>query len=252
MTARRQAWSLIAVALAVYATLHLYFGSLAQDSAYHVFADTRMCGPIPRAGDVLTNLAILAAGIAGIVFWSRARIDADERPAYVLLVLSIGLTAVGSAYYHWAPSDARLVWDRMPLALTEMALLVLVLADRVDVAFARAWLPFALLGAASVLWWLATGDLLLYLVVRVGAGVMIACLLLLRRGRHDGGGWLVAALLLDAVMTVCERMDQSIFAATGGIASGHNLKHILAGLLLGCVIGWLVRRRRQPPASEVL
>jgi hypothetical protein len=254
---RRQAWGLIAIALALYAVLRFYCGPLAQDPAYHVLADTRTCGPIPRAGDVLTNLTILAAGIAGIVLWNRARIDADERPAYALLVLSIALTALGSAYYHWAPSDARLVWDRLPLALTEMALLVLVMADRIDIAFARvAWWPFGLLGAGSVLWWVATGDLLLYVVVRVGAGVMIACLLLLRRGRHDGAVWLVAALLLDAVMTACERMDYPIFAATGGIASGHNLKHIFAGLLLGCVIAWLVRRRARDvdygPATAVL
>ena len=139
------------MALGLYALLRFYFGPLAQDPAYHVLADTRMCGPIPRAGDVLTNLAILAAGVAGIVLWGRARVEIDE----------------------------------------------------------------------------------------------IACLLLLRRGRHDGTAWLVAALVLDAVMTVCERMDYPIFAATGGIASGHNLKHILAGMVLGCVVVWLLRRRRR-------
>jgi hypothetical protein len=257
VNAGRQTWGLVAIALGLYALLRFYFGPFPQDPAYHVLADTRTCGPIPRAGDVLTNLAILAAGITGIVLWRRAKIDADERPVYALLVVSIVLTALGSAYYHWAPGDARLVWDRLPLALTEMALLVLVMADRIDIAFARtACWPFSMLGAGSVLWWLATGDLLLYLVVRVGAGVMIACLLLLRRGRHDGTVWLVAALVLDAVLTVCERLDYPIFVATGGIASGHNLKHIFAGMLLGCVIAWLVRRRRreQPygPAIAVL
>jgi hypothetical protein len=252
MSAARQTWALIAFALGVFAVLRFFIDPLSQDSAYHLFADTRMWGPIPRAGDVLTNLAVLAAGVAGIALWGRARIDADERPVYALLVISAVLTAFGSAYYHWAPSDTRLVWDRLPLTVTLMALLVLVMADRIDVAFARAaWGPFALLGAGSVLWWYATGDLLLYLVVRVGAGLMIFCLLLLRRGRHDGTVWLVAALVLSAVMTACEYMDYPIFAASGGIASGHNLKHILAGILLGCVIAWVVRRHRQSFATAV-
>ena len=251
--ARHQTWGLIGIALALYALLRFYFGPLPQDPAYHVFADTRVCGPIPRAGDVLTNLAILTAGIAGVALWRRACIEPEERPAYALLVASMMLTAVGSAYYHWAPSDARLVWDRLPLALTLMALLVLVMADRVDIAFAHvAWWPFALLGAGSVLWWSASGDLLLYLVVRVGAGVLIAFLLLLRTGRYSGVGWLWTALALDVVMTVGEGLDYPIFAATRGVASGHNVKHVLAGALLGCIIAWLVRRRRYDPAAAVL
>jgi hypothetical protein len=202
---------------------------------------------------VLTNLAILTAGIAGVALWRRARMEPEERPAYALLVASMMLTAAGSAYYHWAPSDARLVWDRLPLALTLTALLVLVMADRIDIAFARAaWWPFALLGAGSVLWWSATGDLLLYLIVRIGAGIMIVCLLLLRRGRYSGAGWLVVAIALDVVMTATERLDHSIFAATRSSASGHNIKHVLAGALLGCVLAWLMRRRRYDPATAAL
>jgi hypothetical protein len=250
--ARRQTWGLIGIALVLYALLRFYFGPLPQDPAYHVFADARVCGPIPRAGDVLTNLAILTAGIAGVALWRRVRIERQERPAYALLVASIVLTAAGSAYYHWAPSDARLVWDRLPLTLTLMALLALVMADRVDIVFARAaWWPFALLGAGSVLWWPASGDLLLYLIVRVGAGVLIVCLLL-RAGRHSGVGWLWTALALAVVMTVSEGLDYPIFAATRGVISGHNVKHVLAGALLGCIIVWLVCRRRYDPATAVL
>jgi hypothetical protein len=109
-----------------------------------------------------------------------------------------------------------------------------------------------LLGAGSVLWWSASGDLLLYLIVRVGAGVLIACLLLLGAGRYSGVGWLWTALALDVVMTVGEGLDYPIFAATRGVASGHNVKHVLAGALLGCILVWLVRRRRYDPAAAVL
>ena len=53
--ARRQTWDLIGIALFLYALLRFYFRPLPQDPAYHVFADTRVCGPIPRAGDVHTG-----------------------------------------------------------------------------------------------------------------------------------------------------------------------------------------------------
>jgi hypothetical protein len=252
-----QTWGLIGIAACLSVVLRSYFGALPQDPAYHLLADTRICGPIPRAGDVLTNLAILAAGVAGVALWRRVHVAADERAAYVLLIAGMLLTALGSAYYHWAPSDARLVWDRLPMTLVLAALLSFVLADRVDPAFARvAWWPLALAGVASVLWWASSerfgsDDPLPYLVVRVGAGLMIVCLLLLRRGRHSHAGWLVAAIGLDVVMTVAEGLDRPIFAATGGLVSGHNLKHLLAGALLGCVLMWLLRRRpRSPEAGE--
>src|SRR5438270_5696810 len=61
--ARMQTWGLIGIALALYGVLRLVFGPLPQDPWYPILADARRCGPIPRAGDVLTNLSILAAGV---------------------------------------------------------------------------------------------------------------------------------------------------------------------------------------------
>jgi len=256
--ARLQTWGLVAIAVGLYALLRLVFGPVAQDPSYHRFADTQALGPIPRGADVLSNLAILAAGLAGLALWRRVRIDEGERAAYALLVAGMLLTAIGSAYYHWEPGNARLMWDRMPMTLVLAAMLALVLSDRVDPAFARvAWWPFALLGAASVLWWSLTGrlgrdDLLFYLVVRIGVGLMIICLCLLRRGRHSHIGWLLAALGLDITMSICERLDASIFSATGGLTSGHTIKHLLAGALLGCLLMWLLQRKRTAlPAQAV-
>ena len=85
---------------------------------------------------------------------------------------------------------------------------------------------------ARIPWWAWSGDLLLYLVMRIGSGLLIVCLCLLRAGRYSHIGWLVAALALDIVMTASERMDREIFAATQGFLSGHNIKHLLAGALL--------------------
>jgi len=242
--------------LALYGVLRFVLGPLPQDPSYHILADTRRCGPIPRAGDVLTNLSILAAGVAGLSLRRRARVEPPERAAYALLVAGMLLTALGSAYYHWAPGDARLVWDRLPMTLVLAALLTFLLADRIDPVFATVALwPIAALGAASVLWrawtrWLGADDLRLYLMVRSGTGVAIACLLLLRRGRHSGAPWLWAALALDITMIVAERLDQEICSATGMFVSGHNLKHLLAGVLLGCTLTWLLLRGPSSAPSD--
>jgi hypothetical protein len=247
--AQLETWGLVAIALGLFAVARFAFGPLPQNSAYHFFADTRTLGPIPRAADVLTNAAILAAGLAALALRRRVHIAADERPAYALLVFATLATALGSAWYHAAPGDARLVWDRLPMTLVLAAVFALVLGDRVHPAFARAaWWPFALAGIASVLWWAWTGrdgsggDLLLYVAVRAVAGLGIVSLLLFRRGRHTHTGWFVAAMMLGIVMTVSEAMDREIFAATHGIISGHSTKHLIAGAMLGCVVAWLALR----------
>jgi len=250
---RWQVWLVLGVVLVLYALLRLAFGPLPQDPAYHLFADTRTClGLIPRAGDVLTNVAILAAGVFGLTLRPRMPLATDERAAANVLVAGAILTAFGSAYYHWAPSNARLVWDRLPMMLVLMPLLVLVMADRVQPLFARyALWPFTAFAAASVIFWgvseaMGQGDVRLYFMVRIGAVVAIAFLLILRRPRHTGTSWLVAALLAQIGFAVFEWFDHEVFRLTGGLVSGHNVKHVMAGLALAMVFSWLRVRRPLP------
>jgi hypothetical protein len=244
------AWALAGVALALFVLLRLVLGPLAQQASYHDLADTRMLGPVPRAGDVLSNLAILAAGLWGATLGPRLRADDDERIAWRVLVGATIATALGSAWYHLAPSDATLAWDRLPMSLVMAATLALVLADRVDARFAReALLPFGAVGTASVAWWAATGDLTLYAVVRVGTGAAIVVLLILRPGRTRGAEWLWGAIALDVAMTLFERFDRAVWTATGELASGHNVKHLLAGAVLACVFAWLTHRTPRPAGA---
>ena len=62
--ARMQTWGLIAIALALYRVLRFVFGPLPQDPSYHILADTLLCGPIPRAGDVLTGAGVRARSVS--------------------------------------------------------------------------------------------------------------------------------------------------------------------------------------------
>ncbi len=243
----------LAGVVALYAAAWLALGPMPQDPAYHMFADLRTCLGIPRAGDVLTNLAIFAAGCYGLAVRSRMNVTPDERPAADLLILGTFLTAAGSAYYHWAPSNATLVWDRLPMMLAIPPALALVLADRVNpVLGRRSLVPLTAFGVASVLWWGISGalgqeDVRLYLMVRVLLALTLFALVVFRRGRYTGTGWLVAAILSEGLFTLFERLDHPIFALTGGIASGHNLKHVMVGVALVCVFTWLVRRRVRAP-----
>jgi hypothetical protein len=252
---RRQVWLILAAVVAIYGLLRLPFGALPQDPAYHSFADTRTwLGAVPRAGDIITNLAILAAGFFGLTLRPRMTIAPEERTAVNVLIAASILTAFGSAYYHWSPANATLVGDRLPIAIVLMSLLALVMADRVHPLFARVALwPFTALGVAGVILWgvseaMGQGDLLLYLIVRIGTGVAIVLLLILRQPRHTGTIWLVAAVACEIIMAGLERFDHEVLRLTAGLVSGHNLKHVLVGFALGFVFWWL-RQRRPLPAK---
>ncbi|MBE7524180.1 MAG: hypothetical protein HS109_17575 [Burkholderiales bacterium] len=246
---RRDAWTFATIAVGLWIVLRFFLGPMPQWSSYHDFADTRTWLGIPRAGDVLTNLAILAAGLWGGSIRRRAHLTADERPAFALLVGATILTALGSAYYHMAPTNPTLVWDRLPMTLVMAALLTLLLADRIDGRHARAALaPLVVLGIAGVAWWgvtesLGRGDLLLYGVVRIGTMVLLAVLLLIWPGGTRGDAWLWASFVTAVAMMMAERFDREIYQATGATVSGHNLKHVLAGVVIACMFGWLRFRR---------
>ena len=46
-----------------------------------------------------------------------------------MLFLGIALTGFGSSYYHWDPNDRTLFWDRLPMALSFMAILAIVIGE---------------------------------------------------------------------------------------------------------------------------
>ncbi len=103
-----------------------FVGPIPQDPAYHHFADTRTIAGVANFWNVLSNLPFLLAGLYGL--WRYPRLAAPQsRPGYLTLCVGILLVAFGSAGYHLAPSNASLVWDRLPMTLAFMALLALLI-----------------------------------------------------------------------------------------------------------------------------
>ncbi|MGH9563703.1 MAG: hypothetical protein ACRD3S_19795, partial [Terracidiphilus sp.] len=133
-----------------------------QPASYHQFADRRSLLGIPNFGDVASNLPFAVVGIWGLVFLLRTRfrknaqtfLDEWERWPYLFLFIGLLLTAFGSSYYHLAPDNARLLWDRLPMTITFMAMVSAVIAERISVRLGIWLLPFLLtVGLASVVQW---------------------------------------------------------------------------------------------------
>ncbi|HEY5929363.1 MAG TPA: ceramidase domain-containing protein, partial [Burkholderiales bacterium] len=218
---------------------------LAQDPAYHQFADSRTFLGIANAGDTLSNLAILVAGLMGLAFiWreyangsSRRFVVREEMRAYAVLFAAVAITGFGSAWYHLAPNDLRLVWDRLPMSFSFTALLAVTIAERIRLTVGlRILVPLLLLGGASVGWWHATGNLLPYAAVQYGSIAMILAIVMKFRSRYTHGNYILGVLAIYAAAKAAEAFDSQIFAIVQ-IASGHTLKHLLAA----AAVLWLLR-----------
>ena len=217
-----------AVALVVAAFL-LFMPPITQDQSYHFFADSRAVWGIPNFWNVTSNLPFAIVGILGL--WELG--GAFDR----VLFTGVLLTFFGSAYYHLAPTDARLVWDRLPMTLVFMALLACVVSRENDSPSSRYLLVFlATCGVASVLWWSITNDLRFYVLVQFGPLlILIPALWFVRDAK-----FLAAVLALYALAKFAEFYDRAIFS--GLPISGHTAKHVFAALATYFIFRWRLTR----------
>ena len=207
-----------------------------QDQSYHQFADQRTVFGIPNFWNVVSNLPFLAVGAAGL---RRFRDD----PATVVFFLGVLLTGIGSSYYHWAPNDDTLFWDRLPMTLSFGAILALVVAERVSVRAGAILLwPALATGLFSLLLWRWTGDLRLYFWVQFFPGLAIVLLFLLCPPKFTGTNYWIIAGVLYALAKIFEFTDHAIYSV-GSLLSGHTLKHLAAAAACWAILRYFQTRR---------
>jgi len=250
---RRSAIGLIGGFAALAAVAALLLPPIPQDPAYHRLADSRAGLGFPNASNVLSNAGFVVVGALGLAFAAggggvRAFREPGERWPYRVFFGGLLLTGFGSAYYHWEPGNARLAWDRLPLAITLMGLLAATITERIGVK-TGSWLlgPLVAIAAGSVVYWHWTeqrgaGDLRLYALVQFYPVVAIPLMLWWLPPRYTRGGELLAAAATYAAAKVPELLDGWILSATRAV-SGHTLKHLLAALAGYWVLRMLRHRR---------
>lgn len=241
----------VVVATAVAAVAWAFLSPrISQDPGYHDFADRRTLLGVPNALDVLSNLAFAVAGLFGIrlIVSGRAGFaDPRERLPWLVLFVGVTLTSLGSAWYHLAPSNQTLVWDRLPMAIAFMGLLAALVSERIDPRAGLLLLgPLVVVGLATVLHWHLTeqagaGDLRPYYAVQLYSLAAIPLLLLLFPARSSGSWVYLVALAAYVAAIVLEQADRAVFGV-GGVVSGHTLKHLLAATGIGA-IAWMLARR---------
>ena len=242
-------------------TAALFVPPIPQDPLYHNLSDRRVIAGIPNFGDVVSNAAFLVAGGLGLLTLFQIREDrsrlVDKREAYPLTLIFAGtvLISAGSAYYHWSPSNETLVWDRLPIAFTIMGILSMAIAERISVkAGAVLLIPVLALGIFSVAYWQVTeqaghGDLRPYALVQFLTLLLILVILWLFPVRYSGTRYLGEMIGWYAVAKVFEFLDADILEWTGGLVSGHSLKHFASAWGIYALVRYLKHRQRTPAGS---
>ncbi|MES1225448.1 MAG: alkaline phytoceramidase, partial [Bacteroidota bacterium] len=220
-----------------------------QSNSYHNFADRRTIAGIPNFFSVVSNLPFLFVGLYGLTMLRKSTALRSINSMYAILFTGIFLTGLGSAYYHYAPDNNSLVYDRIPMTIVFMAFLSAAIAAWIDVkAGTRLIAPLLLTGVASVLWWHYTelqhaGDLRFYGFIQFYPMLIIPLIFWLFASAVNNKGllllvwvivWYVAAKLF-------ETFDAPLYKATGFI-SGHSLKHIAAAIATWCIVRFFDRK----------
>lgn len=241
MNNKTKVYILLGTSIAAFVAMG-FFGALAQDPNYHFFADVRLLYDVPNFWNVVTNLPFCVIGILGVnaVGWSGFKSRTNlSRPGSALrdlhiscYVFFIGIffTGIGSAYYHWNPSSATLVWDRLPMTIAFMGFFSLMIGDSVSVkAGKQILLPLILIGLMSIVYWKFSDDLRLYALVQFLPALLAPLLLLFYKQQSGLATYYWMMILFYALAKVCEANDKQIFSVLD--LSGHSIKHVFAALV---------------------
>ena len=244
-------WLLLTVVAVVIAVV-CASDPVAQSSDYHQFSDQRVIFGVPNFWNVVSNIPFFIVGMIGLGSMRGTVFHATQpnpRVAYHLFFLGAALIAMGSSVYHFNPSNASLLWDRLPMTISFMALVAIVVSEFIDKETgSRLQWPLVIAGLLSVAYWYWTeqsgaGDLRPYAVVQFTPLLLIPLTLLLFR--KPGVVWIWGIVLAYVFAKVLEHYDAAVYSLLGGI-SGHALKHVVAALGMLLLVGYI---RRGEPAG---
>jgi hypothetical protein len=224
-----------------------------QQQWYHNFADKRSVLGIPNFADVISNAAFLLVGGWGIACLASAESESEIRDSaarwmYLVFFIAVALTGVGSAYYHLQPDDQRLVWDRLSIAITLMALFGAIITENLSRrAGSMLFLPLMMAAAGAVFYWHLSeswgrGDLRPYLWVQLYPVLAIPLILWLSPASYTKTESVYIALAWYGGAKLYEFLDGEIYAL-GHFLSGHTLKHLGSAVSCYMILSWLRNRR---------
>lgn len=227
------------ITLLSFVAVFLFVPPFPQWSSYHQFADNRSFLFIPNFGNVSSDIFYCIVGILGFSVlhqqWKDNKLHGKEVIVFLILFIGVFLNGFGSAYYHWAPNNESLMWDRIPISIVFMSFLSLTFMERVNFNVGFWSLPLLLVfGVGSVVYWgwsesVGRGDLRFYLFVLFYPLILIYSILFFFRKSYPPLMAYIWILIFYILARIFEYFDHAIYAL-GGIISGHTLKHVFSAI----------------------
>ncbi len=204
-------------------------GPIPQNLEYHNFSDQRSFGLMSNFFDVLSNLPFLFVGIAGMIFVRKNYSKLPFSLSWFFVFFGVFLVAPGSAYYHLAPDNPRLVWDRLPMTIGFMSLVSAMVAPKLKIIKEAPFLFLLLFfGIFSIWYWVQFQDLRVYILVQLAPIVLVLLMSFLEKSLKEYRKYLLLAFVFYIFAKITESYDDEIFSIF--FLSGHSLKHVLAAV----------------------
>lgn len=230
---------------------------ISQNITYHAFSDHRHLLGVGNFWNVISNLPFVLVGLLGLRECLQ-QTNGSKPPGLVMQELpwvgfsffaGVLLTGLGSGYYHLAPNNTTLVWDRLPMTISFMAFFCMIIGCHASFKAARIVLwPLLALGVGSVVYWNYTeirgaGDLRPYVLVQFLPILLIPILVKGSGSLAFKAGVIWKVLGFYALAKVLEHWDHAIYELLQSEMSGHAIKHVAAAVATYVVLlevkdGW--------------
>lgn len=246
MNFQKQHTVILLACISILATVAMFMcvAPIAQDLHYHCFANEQTIASIPNFWNVVSNIGFVFSGAWGFVVVKKYKINS---PMVFALFIGMVLTGFGSAYYHYAPNNTSLVWDRLPMTLVFTAFFAEFYSWYFNTKTAiGVWLGSLFIGLFSVWYWQYTerlncGDLRLYVLVQFLPMILMLLILFVHHKEHTRThAPLLIIFVSYLIAKLLEHFDATIFDVCM-IASGHPLKHVAASVATAAMV-WMIKR----------
>lgn len=203
-----------------------WLAPIRQPAEFHNYADPRTLLGVPNFWNVVSNIPFLVFGAMGL----RLKVST----AWKTVFWGALLAGLGSTWYHLFPNDNTLVWDRIPIGIAFAGFSAALVEEHTGARIKHMLWIFLLIAIAAVLWWRYSGDLSAWVFVQLAPMIAAALAVGLLPGRYPHRRYIIYALVWYGIAKGFEFTDHQTLQWTGGLMSGHALKHFAAGIGVWC------------------
>lgn len=216
--------------------LMLLTPTVPQSQDYHIFADRRNFFGVPNTLNVISVFPFLIIGVIGFVLCLHGNYFGlslrGEVWGWLVFYAGVEATAFSSAYYHLKPDDARLVWDRLPVTIAFISIMVIFIIERIDERTGTASLfPLLILGIASIAYWRLFDDLRPYVLVQFIPFIAIPTMAILFPPKYTHSEYWLWSAGFFLLAEIAEATDRKLYKLNHYVISGHTLNHLSASVV---------------------